>query len=134
LWKLHCRNIMWMCYSPINITDIWDLSFPLQRISKLCYSWIWYTQIWYIMRNISFKSAATTFWAESGGSKILWNSSTIYQTTMHNLSLAVLWNIRVVLLFSCKGIGLEQRWQTMGTDAKFDTSSEVTRYQQLPVL
>jgi len=41
---------------------------------------------------------------------------------------------RVVLLFACKDVGLEQGWQTTGTDAKFGTSSEVTRHQRLRVL
>jgi hypothetical protein len=40
---------------------------------------------------------------------------------------------RVVLLFACKDIGLEQRWQTTGTDTKFGTSDyNSCKYLELP--
>jgi hypothetical protein len=38
-------------------------------------------------------------------------------------------HIRAVSLFACKDTGLEEGWQTSGTDAKFGTSSEVTWHQ-----
>jgi len=87
------------------------------------------------MRNISLKPAVSTFWIKGRGSRILWNSSACLSNYNASfISCCTMKHKRVVLLFACKDIGLEQGWQTTGTDTKLGTSSEVTRHQQLWIL
>jgi hypothetical protein len=84
------------------------------------------------MRNVSLKPAVSTFWVEGRGSRILWNSSAYLSNYNASFtSCCITKHKRVVLLFACKNIGLEQGWQITGTDAKFGTCSKVTRHQWL---
>lgn len=87
------------------------------------------------MRNVSLKPVVSTFWVEGRGSRILGNSSAYLSNYNASFtSCCTTKHKKEVLLFVCKDIGLEQGWQTTGTDAKFGTSSEVTRHQWLWVL
>jgi len=82
------------------------------------------------MRNVSLKPVVSTFWVEGRGSRILGNSSAYLSNYNASFtSCCTTKHKKEVLLFVCKDIGLEQGWQTTGTDAKFGTSSEVTRHQ-----
>jgi len=71
------------------------------------------------MRNVSLKPAVSTFCVEGRGSRILWNSSAYLSNYNASfISCCTTKHKRVVLLFACKDIGLEQGWQTTGTGCK----------------